>query len=97
MVGHTTSALLRTQLGQRARLSVSQMDYTRLSGTSMAAPHVTGVAALVWSERPSLSPAQLRELLERTAKDLGPPGKDEEHGHGLVQASAALEELRRMP
>jgi subtilisin family serine protease len=97
MVGNTSAVLLRTQLGQSARVDVSRVDYTRFSGTSMAAPHVSGVAALLWSERPSLTAAQVRGLLERTAKDLGKAGWDTEHGHGLVQASAALEELRRTP
>ncbi|MDR7605557.1 MAG: S8 family serine peptidase, partial [Armatimonadota bacterium] len=48
-------------------LPVSQGGYGFLQGTSMASPHVAGVAALVLSRRPSLTPAQVRNLLETTA------------------------------
>lgn len=48
-------------------LPVSQGSYGFLQGTSMASPHVAGVAALVLSRRPSLTPAQVRNLLETTA------------------------------
>ena len=69
------------------------VDYAFFTGTSMAVPHVSGVAALVWSARPELSAAQVRGLLESTAKDLGAPGRDPQTGFGLVQARAALQAL----
>jgi subtilisin family serine protease len=59
----------------------------------MATPHVTGVAALVWSARPSLTATEVRTLLESTAKDLGESGHDTRYGFGLVQAKAALDAL----
>ncbi|HEV2845326.1 MAG TPA: S8 family serine peptidase, partial [Thermoanaerobaculia bacterium] len=46
------------------------------NGTSMATPHVAGVAALVWSYNPSWTSAQIRQALRQTAKDKGPAGKD---------------------
>lgn len=61
-------------------------------GTSMAASHVTGVAALLLSAYPSLTPNQVREVLTCSAKDLGPPGVDMEYGSGLVQAFDALQD-----
>ncbi len=61
--------------------------YTYASGTSMAAPFVTGVAALYWSENQSLSNSELRELLRNTALDLGEKGKDNVYGYGLVMAN----------
>jgi serine protease len=61
--------------------------YIAISGTSMAAPHVTGVIARMLSERP-LSREQAYTALRYTAIDLGPPGWDRWYGHGLVQASA---------
>lgn len=65
-------------------------DYLRLIGTSMAAPHVCGVAALIKSKNPALNNNQIRYILTHTAEDLGEPGKDEEYGYGLVNAQAAV-------
>lgn len=59
-------------------------------GTSMATAHVSGVAALLLSAHPSLTPNQVREALTCSAKDLGPAGDDMEYGSGLVQAFDAL-------
>ena len=56
------------------------------SGTSMAAAHVTGIVALILQIRPDLSPERVRAALIRTARDLGPPGKDVLYGYGLVNA-----------
>ncbi len=68
--------------------------YEAWDGTSMATPHVSGVAALVWAHKPTWTNAQIREALERTAQDLGAAGRDNYYGHGLVQAKAALDYLR---
>lgn len=65
-------------------------DYAYYEGTSMATPHVTGVAALVLAANPSLTSAQLRARLENTAVDLGPPGPDDIYGFGLVDAYNAV-------
>lgn len=59
-------------------------------GTSMAAPHVAGVAALVKSVAPHLTHAQIRDVLESTADDLGTPGRDDSFGYGLVNAYEAV-------
>ena len=64
-------------------------EYTRMSGTSMAAPVVAGVAALALSAHPDLTPTDLREHLRATATDLG---LDEtRQGAGRVDAAAAVE------
>lgn len=65
-------------------------DYDFMSGTSMAAPLVAGLAALVWSANPALSNEQVAHFLESTALDLGPPGKDELFGYGRINAYAAV-------
>lgn len=65
-------------------------DYTFLQGTSMASPHVAGVAALIRSVNPDLSPLGVELVLEATAKDLGVPGPDTFYGWGLVDAGAAV-------
>ncbi len=59
-------------------------------GTSMATPHVSGVAALVFSHRPSLRNDQVREILISTAIDLGSSGRDQYYGYGAVCAVCAV-------
>ena len=55
----------------------------------MAAPHVSGVAALLISKGVT-QPDKVREAMEKTAKDMGAPGRDPEYGWGIVDAFAAL-------
>jgi len=62
-------------------------------GTSAAAPHVAGVAALMLQARPGASPAQLRNALQDTAVDMGAVGFDHDSGYGLVQTDAAITSL----
>ncbi len=65
-----------------------------MMGTSMAAPHVSGVAALVWSIGPNLKRAEVLEILKRSAIDLGAKGFDKIYGHGLLNAYGATELTR---
>ncbi len=65
-------------------------EHDGFSGTSAAAPFVTGTVALMQAANPDLTPDQVRSILQRTAKDLGRPGYDPEYGFGLVQADAAV-------
>ncbi len=88
---------LKALKGQNATVKLVGVDYARLTGTSMATPHVSGVAALVWSARPSLTAAQVRDILEKSARDLGVAGRDDIYGHGLVQAKAAMDRLATIP
>ena len=64
--------------------------YTRANGTSMAAPHVAGLAALVLAQHPAYSNEELRQVLRVSALDLGGPGVDTAHGYGRVRAAAAM-------
>ncbi|MDR1184074.1 MAG: S8 family serine peptidase [Coriobacteriales bacterium] len=59
-------------------------------GTSMAAPVVSGIAALLFAKNPTLTPAQVQQALYSTAQDLGDSDRDDYYGHGLVNAQAAL-------
>ncbi|HKO57325.1 MAG TPA: S8 family serine peptidase [Thermoanaerobaculia bacterium] len=68
-------------------------DYGFLSGTSMATPHASGVAALVWSVAPNATAAEVRQALQSTAHDLGAAGFDPEFGNGLIDAFAAAKAL----
>jgi subtilisin family serine protease len=68
-----------------------QGTWTWARGTSMAAPHVAGVAALVIEANgKSLNPDQVRTILERSADDLGKPGNDDYYGAGRVNALRAV-------
>lgn len=63
---------------------------TTMEGSSMSAPQVAGVAALLRARHPDWTPAQLREMLRRTAKDIAAKGWDRNTGYGLVRADAAV-------
>jgi subtilisin family serine protease len=65
-------------------------SYEFTTGTSVATAHVSGLAALLIASNPSLTPDTVQAVLMRTAKDLGPPGRDDEFGAGLVDAYEAL-------
>lgn len=67
--------------------------YEAWDGTSMATPHVSAVAALVWGCFPSKTNAQIRTALTSTARNLGTAGRDNSYGYGLVQARAAVQSL----
>lgn len=68
-----------------------EFTYTFFEGTSMACPHVSGVIGLMLSANPDLTPGEIRQILTSTATDLGEPGWDEEYGHGLINALAAVQ------
>lgn len=63
--------------------------YGYRSGTSMSAPHVSGLAAILWGI-PGNGPAKIRTIIESTSQDLGNPGWDEFFGNGLIQMDAAI-------
>lgn len=64
--------------------------YEYWDGTSMATPHVSAVAALVWSAKPTATNVEIRSALTATAQDLGTTGRDIHYGYGLVQAKSAV-------
>lgn len=74
-------------------LSIPDSSYEEWSGTSMATPHVSAVAALLLSADLGLTNAEIRDLMNGTALDLGDKGRDNVFGFGLVQAYDALQLL----
>ncbi|OCA84214.1 peptidase S8 [Bacillus sp. FJAT-27225] len=64
--------------------------YAALSGTSMAAPHVAGLAGLIRSENPKLSNREVIRVMQRSAIDLGTKGKDAQFGSGMIDMNKAL-------
>jgi subtilisin family serine protease len=89
--------LVANKLGATATLEstlywpVSNYEY--YDGTSMATPHVSAVAALIWSAKPTATNVEVRNALTATALDLGATGRDVYYGFGLVQAKDALDYL----
>ncbi|GGB43373.1 S8 family peptidase [Fictibacillus barbaricus] len=74
----------------------SSFDY--LSGTSMSSPVVAGVASLLLTKHPNLTPAQVEYVLEHTAKDLGAKGFDTKYANGLVDPVAVLNyDIKKIP
>lgn len=65
--------------------------FIEANGTSMASPHVAGVAALLMASNPNYTAEAVRNKMNETALDLGDAGKDKLYGYGLVDASSALE------
>src|SRR5687767_5007026 len=68
-------------------------NYAFSSGTSFAAPFVTGLAGLAATLQPSLTDNEFQQLLRLTARDLGAPGRDDTYGWGLPDAGALLESV----
>jgi beta propeller repeat protein len=69
-------------------------DYLRWAGTSMSAPHVSGLAALVLALHPDYLPDDVRAVIRSSARDLGAPGHDRATGGGLADAERAVRSAR---
>ena len=81
--------ILQATLGSRCG-SPEPIAFCFMQGTSMAAPHVTAVIAMMLEVSPGLTVDEVRAVLADTARDAGEPGWDEEFGHGLLDAVAAI-------
>ncbi|WP_065188502.1 S8 family serine peptidase [Shewanella woodyi] len=89
-VDRATGQALQGQVGSTVTVAnTDNEDYEYYNGTSMATPHVSGVATLVWSHHTQCSAAQIRAALHATAEDLDTAGRDDKTGYGLVDAVAA--------
>jgi subtilisin family serine protease len=71
--------------------------YSYEVGTSMAAPHVAGAAALVWSTNPTLMRDEVEQVLFETADNLGAPGRNDRYGYGRLNVQRAVERAARLP
>lgn len=80
-----------TAPGVRIKSTYLNNSYETRNGTSMAAPHVTGMLALLMQAQPSLSNEQLRIQIRDYTKDLGDPGKDSQYGFGRIEFPAEIE------
>jgi lantibiotic leader peptide-processing serine protease len=74
------------------RATATTSSYSWMAGTSMAAPHVSGVAALIIGKHGGeLAPSEVERILRASADDLGKPGKDDAYGYGRVNAAKAVQ------
>lgn len=78
-------------------LPTSGGSYQMATGTSFAAAYISGIAALLLEREPGLSPDAVRGVLLRTARDLGPKGRDKDFGAGLADAFEAVTSLGSKP
>jgi serine protease len=90
--GHVWQSTLNffDQVPSVVRPRFDRYEKVGYQGTSIAAPHVAGLAALLASQSPRISPANIERIIRSTAKDVGTPGRDELYGFGLVQPRTAL-------
>ena len=79
--------------GVQVRSTWNNGGYVSVSGTSMATPHVSGVAALLLSYKPDATPDELFDAITQTAVDRGAGGLDNSYGYGVIDALAAVQRL----
>lgn len=77
-------------------LSTVPGGYEAWDGTSMAAPIVSGIAAMAKAEDPNLSLSQMEDVLDSTAKDIMIKGKDQQSGYGLIDAYDAIKKVEQI-
>lgn len=80
-----------------ASVAIEAGDYGFMSGTSMATPGVAGLAALVWSNHPNCSGADVRAAIKATAEDQGTSGRDDYFGYGIAKGKSASDYLATQP
>jgi serine protease len=90
-VSDTDGAAMLNNIGLSASINIGAGNYGKMSGTSMASPHVAGVAALVWSHHPTCTNVEIRNVLNASAQDLGANGRDVKFGYGLAQTKDAID------
>ncbi len=83
-------------LGVKVNSTIPYNTFGFSSGTSMAAPHVSGALALMLSYDPTLNNTEARMILQQTAEDLGTPGRDDLYGFGLINLTRAFEYIDEM-
>lgn len=94
-IGNNTAAALLNSPEKTLAFNNFTSHHKFLSGTSMSTPHVSAVAAKVWSLNEQCSSKQIRKVLQHTANDLGAQGRDVQFGFGLVDTQAAHQYIQQ--
>lgn len=82
--------------GVQIMSTVQDGKYEFGNGTSMAAPVVSGIAAMLKAEEPSLTPSQMTAILNDSAVDIQGQGRDDTSGYGIVNADRAFQLLKKL-
>jgi serine protease len=77
--------------GVEVKSTTPNNNYADWDGTSVATAYLSGAAGLIWGHHPECSNAQIRNIMQQTAKDLAGAGRDDNTGYGLVQVKDAVE------
>lgn len=77
----------------RVTVTFGMFGFTRQNGTSMATPHASAAAALLWSLAPEATAEQIKNAMINTATDLGEKGFDTTYGFGLVNVLEAAKQI----
>lgn len=93
-VGMGILARLKSGQAVSAHLQLQRTDFSSFDGTSMASPHVAGVVALIKGANKALTPAQIKDIVVRTATPLM-PNDNNEHGAGMIDAEASVRDAQR--
>ena len=77
--------------GSNIYTTTRNSSYASVTGTSFAAPQVAGTLALIWALIPDFTSSQVKDILFKSAQDLGESGKDPTYGYGLLNSQKAVE------
>jgi subtilisin family serine protease len=91
------SVLRKPDLTAADEVMTDVVGFAPFKGTSAAAPHAAAIAALILSYRPTMTPAQVRDILTATALGIESPGWNELAGAGIAMPILALESIRNAP
>ncbi len=77
--------------GDLVASTIAESSYAYMTGTSMATPYVSALAAILWSARPHETASDIRTRITSNVEDIGAPGWDVEFGQGLIDPGAAMD------